>query len=81
MGVRSLYKNTENAEGISAVKRIFNNYSKETTTSKVIKTFLTLILTLDNFVLDCILYLQIKGLAMAQFVLLSIQMFLCQILN
>ena len=64
MDVRSLYTNIPNAEGISAVKRAFDNYSKKTTTTKVITTFSALILTLNNFVLDCIHYLQIKGCAM-----------------
>ena len=57
MDVRSLYTNILNAEGISAVKRAFDNYSKKTTTTKVITTFLALILTLNNFVFDCIHYL------------------------
>ena len=48
MDVRSLYTNIPNDEGISAV----------------ITTFLALILTLNNFVLDCIHYLQIKGCPM-----------------
>ena len=49
---------------MSAVKRAYDNYAKETTTTKVIATFLTLKLTLNNFVFDCIHYLQIKGCAM-----------------
>ena len=64
MDVRSLYTNTPNAEGKSAIKRAFDNYTKKTTTTKVITTSLTLILTLNNFVFDCIHYLQIKGCAM-----------------
>ena len=64
MGVRSLYTNIPNAEGISAVKGAFDNYSKKTTTTKVITTFLALLITLNNFVFDCIHYLQIKGCAM-----------------
>ena len=59
----SIYRNIPNAEGISAVKRAFDNYSKETTTTKVVITFLALVLTLNNFVFDCIYYLQIKGCA------------------
>ena len=62
MDVRSLFTNIQNAEGISAVKRAFDNYSKKTTSTKVITTFLALILTLNNVVFDCIHYLQIKGL-------------------
>ena len=64
MDMRSLYTNIPNAEGISAVKRAFGKYSKKTTTTKVIKMFLALILTLNNFVFNCIHYLQIKGCAM-----------------
>ena len=45
MDVRSLYTNIPNAEGISAIKRTFGNYSKKTTSIKVITTFLALILT------------------------------------
>ena len=63
-GRRSLYKYIPNAEGKSAVKKAFDNYSKKTTTTKVATTFLALILTLNNFVFDCIHYLQIKGCAM-----------------
>ena len=45
MDVRSLYKNIPNAEVISAVKRAFGNYINKTTTTKLITTFLALILT------------------------------------
>ena len=65
MDVRSLYTNIPNAEGISAMKRGFDNYSKKTTSTKVITTFLTIIFILNNFVFDCIHYLQIKGCAMS----------------
>ena len=58
--VRSLYTNIPNVEGISAVKRAFDNYSEKTTTTKVITTFLELILTLNNFVFNCIHYLKNK---------------------
>ena len=50
MDVRSLYTNIPNVEGVSAVKRGFDAYSKKTTSTKVITTFLALILTLFNFV-------------------------------
>ena len=49
MDVRSLYTNIPNAEGISAVKRGFDKYSKKTTSAKVITTFLALIFALNNF--------------------------------
>ena len=64
MDVRSLYTNITNAEEIAAVKRTFGNYSRKTTSTKVITTFSALIPTLNNFVFDCIHYLQIKGCAM-----------------
>ena len=35
MDVRSLYTNIPNAEGISAVKRAFNNYPKKTQPPKL----------------------------------------------
>ena len=62
--VRSLPINIQNAEGISAVKREFDNYSKKIMSTKVITTFLAFILKLNNFVFDCIYYLQIKRCAM-----------------
>ena len=40
MDVRSLNTNIPNAEGISAAKRAFDNYSKKTTRTKVVATFL-----------------------------------------
>ena len=64
MDVRSLYTNISNEERILAVKRAFDKYSKKTTSTKVITTFLALILTLNNFVFDYIHYLHIKGCAM-----------------
>ena len=63
MNARSLYTNIPNAEEAPAVKKAFDNYSKKTTTNKVIRTFLALILTLSNFVFDCLHYRQIKGCA------------------
>ena len=64
MDVSSLYTNISNTEGILTVKRAYDNYSKKTTTTKVITVFLALILTLNNFVFGCIHYLQMKGWAM-----------------
>ena len=58
MDVRSLYTNIPNAEGLSAVKRAFENYSKKITSTKVITRFLALILTLNNYV--SIVYITIK---------------------
>lgn len=58
--MRSLYTDIPNTEGISAVKSAFDNYSKKTTITQVITTFLALILTLFNFVFGGKHYLQIK---------------------
>ena len=44
--VKSLYTNIPNAEGIKSVKRSLGKYSKQTASTKVITTFLALILTL-----------------------------------
>ena len=64
LDVKSLYTNIPNAEGIKFVKMYLENYSKQTTSTKVITTFLALILTLNNFNFNCKNYLQIKGCAM-----------------
>ena len=47
MNVRSFYTNILNSEEISAVKKAFDNYSKKTTTTKVVTTFLALVFTLN----------------------------------
>ena len=63
MDVSALYTNIPNDEGIEAVK---NSLKESTSTSllNVITTFLTLILTLNNFIFSGIHYLQTKGCAM-----------------
>ena len=43
MNVGSLYASIPNAEGISALKRAYDNYSKKTTITKVITTIVALI--------------------------------------
>ena len=62
--VKSLYSNIPNAEGIKSVKTSLEKFSKRTASTKVITTFLTLILTLNNFIFNCKNYLQMKGCAM-----------------
>ena len=64
LDVKSLYTNIPNAEGIKSVKTSLEKYSKQTASTKVITTFLALILTLNNFVFNCRNYLQIRGCAM-----------------
>ena len=55
----TLYTNIPNNEGIKAVREAYDNH-----TNNVIITFLSLILTLNNFVFNSINYLQIMGCAM-----------------
>ena len=49
-----------NNEGTVATKKRYNNYTHKTLPTKIIITFLPLILTLNNFVLNSKFYLQIK---------------------
>ena len=62
--VRSLYTSIPNSGSIKVVKTSLENFPRRTVATKVITTFLSLILTLNNFVFNCKNYLQIKGCAM-----------------
>ena len=62
--VKALYTSIPNSEGIAAVKRAYDKYQQKTVANKVLTTFLALILTLNNFIFNSKLYLQIKGCAM-----------------
>ena len=62
--VKSLYTNIPNNEGIKAVKGSYEKYKEKTVSTKVIITFLSFILTLNNFVFNCTHYLQTMGCAM-----------------
>ena len=53
MDVKSLYTNIPSSEGISAVKAAYKSYPKKSVATKVINTFLALILTLNNVMLNC----------------------------
>ena len=64
LDVKSLYTNTPNNEGIKAVREAYDNHPNETVVTKVIITFLSLILTLNNFLFTSINYLQIMGCGM-----------------
>ena len=64
LDVKSLYTNIPNNEDIKAVKEAYGNHPTKTVATKVIITFLSLILTLNNFVFNSINYLQIMGCAM-----------------
>ena len=64
LDVKSLYINIPNNEGIKAAREAYDNHPNKTVATKVIITFLSLILTLNNFVFNSINYLQIMGCAM-----------------
>ena len=62
--ILSLYTSIPNNEGIAATKKGYDSYIHKTLPTKIIRTFLALILTLNNFVFNSNFYLQIKGCAM-----------------
>ena len=61
--LRYLYTSIPNSEGMKAVKTSLDNFPRRTVSTKVITTFLSLILTVSNFVFNCKNYLQIKACA------------------
>ena len=52
LDVKSLYANIPNNEGITAVNESYDKYKEKAVSIKVIITFLSLILTLNNFVFN-----------------------------
>ena len=58
LDVKPLYTNIPNSEGIKAVKTSLDNFRRNTIATKVTTTFLSLILTLNNFVFNCKNYIQ-----------------------
>ena len=64
LDVKSFYTSIPNPEGIAAVKKAHERYQHKTVPTKVITTFLALILTLNNFMFNSKFYLQIKECAM-----------------
>ena len=64
LDVKSLYTSIPKPEGIAAVKKPHERYQHKTVPTKVITTFLALILTLNNFIFNSKFYLQIKGYSM-----------------
>ena len=65
LDVKSLCTNIPNNEGITAVRETSDNDTTKIVATKVIITFLSLILTVNNFVFNFINYLQIIGWAMS----------------
>ena len=64
MDVKALYASTPNNQDIAAVKQKHDNCTKKAVATKVITTFLAIILTLNNFIFNSKFYFQIKGCAM-----------------
>ena len=62
--MKSLYTNIQNNEGIKAVREAYDNHPNKAVATKVIITFLSLILTLNNFAFNSINYLQVMGCEM-----------------
>ena len=50
--ILSLYTSITNNEGIAATKKVYDCYIHKTLSTKIITTFLALILTLNNFVFN-----------------------------
>ena len=64
LAVKSLYTSITNPEGIAPVKKAHKRYQHKIVPTKVITTFLALILTLNNSIFNSKFYLQIKGCTM-----------------
>ena len=64
MDVRSLYTSISNNEGIATTKKRYDNYIHRTLPTKIITTFLAVILRLNNFVFNSKFYIQIKNCLM-----------------
>ena len=61
--VKLLYTSVPNNEGIASMKKKYDHYPKKTIPTKIITTFLAIILTLNNFIFNSKFYFQIKGCA------------------
>ena len=64
LDVKSLYYNIPNNEGIKQVKEDYDKHPNKIVLTKVITTFLSLILTFNNFVFNSVIYIQKMGCAM-----------------
>ena len=64
LDIKSLYTSIPNVEGIKTVRKSLGNHPKRTMATKVITTFLALILKLNIFIFNSRNYLQTKGCAM-----------------
>ena len=64
MDVKALYTNIPNDEGLQALKETLDKKQNKSIATNVIVTFMSLILTLNNFIFNDKNYLQVKGCAM-----------------
>ena len=64
LDVKSLYTNIPNNEGIKAVREAQGKHPSKSVSTKVAITFLSLSLTLNNFIFNCSHYLQVMACAM-----------------
>ena len=64
LDIKSLYTNIPNNEGIKAVGETYDKHPSKSVSTKVIIIFLSLILTLNNFMFNCSHYLIVVGYAM-----------------
>ena len=64
INLKSLNVNIPNSEGISQVKEVYESYPEKTVGTKVIITYLVLILALTNFMFNCKSNLKIRGCIM-----------------
>ena len=64
LDVKSLYTNISNNEEIKAVKEAYDEGHDKTVPTKVITNFLSLILTLNDFIFNSVNYIQEMGCAM-----------------
>ena len=61
---KSLYTNIPNNEGIEAIREAYDKHPSKTVSTKVIVPFLSLICTLNNYIFNCFICLQVMGYAM-----------------
>ena len=71
MDVKALYTNIPNNESIAVVKQKHDNHTKKTVATKVITTFLALILTLNNFIFNPKFYLEVTRCAIGTICVLT----------
>ena len=64
LNIKSLYTNIPKNKGIKTVRDAYDKQPSKSVSTKVMVTFLNLILTLNNFILNFFHYLQVMGCAM-----------------